>query len=300
MPSLRATLRFLESVTSAGYFSHPGRTASLYPPEMAMGSCGEILRDDFNGLLTGWFIDSLRPQNATPTTHYAHIFKQVKRFLKARFPSTPQHEIDEASDTIARLVQNAIRDLKTRKAVSIKEKRQLLISSDRRCQICGFVFPADVVNRYLGGPAARTSYRLYDFLKQTRRSAKFTQIEIDHIQPISRGGTNTLSNYQLLCGFCNNVKKHHVTVYDPSFNNVEIPHPKLGKISLSSWFLVVRVIAGNNCHFCGKGAKEVELTVSPIVELTGASIVSDRINPVNIQVNCYKCDPVKKYRHLAT
>jgi predicted Zn-ribbon and HTH transcriptional regulator len=268
---------------------------------MAMGSCGEILRDDFNGLLTGWFIDSLKPQNVTPTTHYVHLFKKVARFLKARFPSSPQHEVDEASDKLARLVQNAIRDLKTRKAVSLKDKRQLLVSSDRRCQICGFVFPNDVVNRYLGGPPARTSYSLYDFLKHTRRSAKFTQIEIDHIQPISRGGTNSLTNYQLLCGFCNNVKKHHITVYDPSYKIVEIPHPKLGKLTLSSLFLVVRVLAGNNCHFCGKEAKEVELTVSPMVALTGSSIVmSDQINPVNIQVNCYSCDPIKKYRYLAT
>ncbi len=41
-----------------------------------------------------------------------------------------------------------------------------------------------------------------------------TQLTIDHIIPLARGGQNDISNLQTLCCSCNRQKKHHL---DPRF-----------------------------------------------------------------------------------
>lgn len=44
------------------------------------------------------------------------------------------------------------------------------------------------------------------FNRQCARCGSFGQIEIDHIQPVARGGTNDPTNLQLLCKPCNRSK----------------------------------------------------------------------------------------------
>jgi hypothetical protein len=130
---------------------------------------------------------------------------------------------------------------------------------------------------------------IYDCLKPTRISEWHSKIYVDHIRPIARGGTNKTKNLQLLCGFCNSSKKDFMTVFDQSLTSepIFIKHPKVGSIQLSSWFLVVRMLAGGKCASCGQSSREAELTVAPIT-------LSRTINPSNIIVTCYKCDPLKK------
>lgn len=161
------------------------------------------------------------------------------------------------------------------------------------CQICGFSFPETVINRFLGGSSLEhLSHNFYDFLKPTYRSPKDYQIEVDHIKPITRGGTNELRNLQLLCGFCNRSKRDFTTVFDTSIKGIELAHPILGQVRLSSWFLVVRMLAGNYCYFCHKDASNTELTIAPLV-------LSCEINPVNVCVTCYGCDPIKQHRYIS-
>ncbi len=47
-----------------------------------------------------------------------------------------------------------------------------------------------------------------------RKTNQETELTIDHIIPLARGGSNDLSNLQTLCRSCNLKKRHHL---DPRF-----------------------------------------------------------------------------------
>ena len=50
--------------------------------------------------------------------------------------------------------------------------------------------------------------------KSCGKTDRETQLTIDHIIALARGGTNDISNLQTLCRCCNQQKKHHI---DPRF-----------------------------------------------------------------------------------
>lgn len=57
---------------------------------------------------------------------------------------------------------------------------------------------------------SRDSYQCQSCGKTNRE----TELTIDHIIALARGGTNDISNLQTLCRSCNQQKKHH---FDPRF-----------------------------------------------------------------------------------
>ncbi|MFI8775090.1 HNH endonuclease [Gordonia sp. NPDC062954] len=114
------------------------------------------------------------------------------------------------------------------------------------------------------------------------------QYSVDHREPVSRFGTNELSNLEILCKFCNTGKadgspmllKHEVE-YSILFPIDDYMMTEKGIISKSS-ALVYRVLArdGFKCCICGFG--DNELTVRKTID-SGLAIVS------NMDTVCYRC-----------
>lgn len=50
--------------------------------------------------------------------------------------------------------------------------------------------------------------------KSCGKTAQESELTIDHIIPLAKGGSNDISNLQTLCLTCNGKKKHH---FDPRF-----------------------------------------------------------------------------------
>ena len=131
-----------------------------------------------------------------------------------------------------------------------------VLAFDKFIRICRRIS----VSSLCSGVADQQSLRkssIYDCLKPTRKSTWHSYIYIDHIRPISRGGSNNIENLQILCGFCNSSKKDFITIFDQSHVSgpIIIQHPKLrSSIHISRRFLVVRMLAGGKCKTCGKKA----------------------------------------------
>lgn len=74
--------------------------------------------------------------------------------------------------------------------------------------------------------ATRAKYRCeYCLMLEAYSPSTF---EIEHITPISKGGTNDLANLALACGGCNGQKSDKTTAIDP-FTNLEVAlfHPRI-------------------------------------------------------------------------
>jgi hypothetical protein len=297
MAGLGEVVSFVDSVVSYGLFCAPGARATLHAPEETHGMAGAILRDDFNYALARWFIRALHAPQSSKRPPYAAVQEGVKNLLRARFSQASEVDLQSGASRLARLIVEAdvfaTRSART-KDVSIAERFQLLANAEQRCQICGYLFPEEIAKQFINGKKQDgVTYALHDYVKQTRLSSKHSQIEIDHVHPLAKGGTNDLSNLQLLCGFCNLAKRDRLTLFDVGARGVEIEHPKLGIVVLSSRFLVVRVLVGGRCFKCGQGARERELTVAPI------SLIGE-INPSNVRATCYECDPIHQFRFVAS
>lgn len=292
MSNISVALNFIELVLEKNLFSPQGLAPSLHAPESIQGLSSELLKDDLNYLLVQWFIDALKPQNSEENNHYPHIYQSVRKALRNRFIDSSDPELHKVSTRLSRLICNGSNQRKyQREEFSIADKFSLFTKSGGYCGICGFRFSEAMVENFLGGQPQYSKHIFYDFLKPTKRTKKNFQIEIDHIFPLARGGGNDLENLQLLCGFCNSAKRDFTSVFDSSSKTIEINHPELGKLNLSSWFLVVRVLSGNKCSFCDKSIDSTELTITPL-------LMSYQINPVNVRSTCYECDPMKEYRFL--
>lgn len=296
MSALREVVGFVETIVSFGLFCAPGARPTPHIPEDAHGTAGAILRDDFNYALARWFMRALYAPAAVTRPPYAAVQADVKNLLRSRFLRATEPDLHESASRLARLIMEAdLLAVRSRRAkdVSAADRFQLITRAERRCQICGYAFPAPIPDQFVNGDKQDGPlYSLYDYLKQTRRSQQHSQIEVDHIHPLAHGGTNELNNLQLLCGFCNSAKRDRLTLFDVGAEGVEIKHPKLGRVVLSSRFLVVRVLVGAQCFKCGCHAFQKELTIAPI------SLIGE-VNPANVSATCYDCDPVHLHRFIA-
>lgn len=312
MFSFGPALSFIDEVISNGLFLPQGRRQSYRPPEILQGYSPELLQDDLNYLIARWFIDSLRSNYIPADDPYPYIHEAVKCLLSKKFPNLSESELNQNTDALSSIIfkLEETKSIGRKTYFSVDERSKLLFKSKGRCQICGFVFPDEVVERFVSRDTSISfpEFESFDFLKPTKSSRWNFQIEVDHIYPIARGGTNDLDNLQLLCGFCNSAKKHFITIFDPSDKIREFLHPRLGKIKLSNPFLVVRVLVGNQCYSCKRNATQTELTVTPLYfyqkedtkpTSTPSELIGE-INPVNIHATCYGCDPIKSYRYVLT
>ncbi len=74
------------------------------------------------------------------------------------------------------------------------------------CKYCGTVINKNNLTRYISDDIQRTVFERDN--GQCVKCGRKDKLEFDHVIPLSRGGSNTLNNLQILCAECNR-RKHN-------------------------------------------------------------------------------------------
>ncbi|MFI9366628.1 HNH endonuclease [Kitasatospora sp. NPDC053057] len=110
-------------------------------------------------------------------------------------------------------------------------------------------------------------------------------ITVDHVLPVSAGGTGDLDNLRLCCSWCNRSKSNILDLYAATDYGCQYEHPEFGWLSLPNYGWSARVLAlAGSCSHCGATQKDDQLFLSAPPNI-------HRINPTCLQVFCGEHDP---------
>ncbi len=152
------------------------------------------------------------------------------------------------------------------------EAALLLRSQNGRCKHCGLVLIPDAQPELLGDP-----YKPYHAVNDDWMSA-----EIDHIEPVSKFGTNDVENLQVLCRMCNQGKADGTGVdlrYEARYAAFSVGN--ISEVHRARMFYYVIDRCSRTCVRTNRTSAEVELTIRP-VRAAGAYV---RTNLVAVSIN---------------
>lgn len=278
--------------------------ASLLPPDAIFGRRMSLVRADINQQWAEWFIQGISDpyRHANKGTGYAHIFAEALNNLETMFPSLTLSERKELGIIIARRILSFVNGLKSareRSTLDFDSRKTLLdlAGNPARCWICGFPFSQEAIDAFSEMRPIK-DIQLPDFidiLKPIGLHKQDLRIEIDHVFPVSRGGSNFFENLRLACGWCNRHKSSSISLYEIEGNVQKNISTSSYFSSLPQPFWVVRTLATQgHCehpHGCGCSASTAELTVS-LAQWKGAP------TPTNLITTCRAHDSLAEHRIL--
>ena len=280
--------------------------ARLLVPEGVLGRQKTLLRADIREQWARWFVESFAdPRHyASKGAQYPRIFEDVYSVVQTRFTHLNRPEQESLASVAARTILASVIRLQesgSRKSITRREKLRLLDFAGRtpRCWICGATFSESAVDGFRGREGGREGGRasppLYlDVLKPRGLFARDLSIEVDHILPRARGGSDELDNLALACGWCNRYKSSYTSIYDVEGRPRTSSGSRVRATSVPQPFWTVRLLATvRQCQHpdgCKYSAENSAVTVAPVYE-NGA------MNPMNLRVTCYEHDPYKALRH---
>jgi hypothetical protein len=155
----------------------------------------------------------------------------------------------------------------------------LLKQSGQRCALCGRLFHRDEIDAFLGNSphSAPCNRMAYDAFKPIYNFQAGWCIDVDHRIPISAHGTDTLTNYQALCHYCNVKKRDRMSVFD-TFESIGI-----GDLDRGWEYQTLRLYATHGCYRCSRTSDQVELTIMPRSHSVAPTLQ-------NMIVTCYEHD----------
>lgn len=269
--------------------------ARLQVPERVLGGLSDMLRGDANRQWASWFLGTICDVDsyARLGTDYPYIFADVLEYVRSSMTELTEKEVRELAGQVAKLAHGEARRRTVNRARVSSDRllRQQLVDlaeGNPHCWVCGWRFQQEAIDRFLdlseSSPAAPT---LIDIFKPIGLNRRHLRIEIDHVTPFSRGGSDGVDNLRLCCGWCNAHKSNRSSIY-------EVPgEPRVARGANSVWvlpqpFWVVRVLA-MEAERGGLSPKDRELTVS-LRNPRGA------VNPANLKAVTYDADPMGAQR----
>ncbi len=220
---------------------------------------------------------------------FERIYKEIGSLVGMQVSS---EEIISLSKQVATLVIDRVsvyhsRSL-TRKTISIDTKMALLdiYGNKPRCWLTGYQFTDEAIFNFTEPKCEQLPLNLpiyVDRLKPIGLNKRDITIEIDHLHPFSRGGSDDIGNYRLICGWANKIKSNSTTGYSIAQKNIY-----MGSCSSNGlYYWVLRLIGlRRKCEHpgCNKTIENCELRVRSSLGK------SKLITPLNMQVVCEEHD----------
>jgi hypothetical protein len=233
-------------------------------------------------------------------SRFADFYPLVKEVLIEEL-HLDSDQVGEPARAIARYLHEEAESLANRPRGSLDHstKIELFDLSHGRCWYCGYKFPEVAESRFLGSGVAAgaecASLPLFvDFVTDRGRDLRDFLIEIDHVSPLSRLGTDVLDNLRVSCGWCNRHKGARSLLFDAQALPILYDHPRLGRLFIPQPFWVVRRLGTRRrCDYpgCLVGVDTSQLCVAPI-RAKGAMV------PGNLGLYCDIHDPLKEHRYV--
>lgn len=260
-----------------------------------------LLAGDANLLQLRWFIESTVPAGVdlSGVAGMGRLLLASHERVTALFPHLGTAERKQLALEISRLAMALIqRENSSRQPVSKETRRHLLDRAGRNpfCYLCGYRFAALDIEQFLGGSQHRdVADVLVDFLYPRGLKQQDRRIAIEHVRPVSDGGSSELGNVRLSCFFCNSLKADALTLYARGQYRQQIRHPTLGLVYPPNPLWVVRILAlEGKCLTCGMTSEGGQLLISPTI-LNG---IPRYINPLSLLVFCRVHDPIQEHRYV--
>lgn len=230
---------------------------------------------------------------------FAHFYSALRPRVSEEFNISLDDARKPARD-IAKFLDAEMRRSGTksqRGSVSGSTKTTLLdqCGIEPYCWYCGFRFSSSAVDVFLGGERVSEERAWYvDFTAPRGVLPRDRRIEIDHLVPVKRGGSDDLSNLRLACGWCNSHKSALSVLIDAPSYPKRWQHPVLGELFVPVPYWVIRVLGSRrrcDAEGCQLTPEVSQMVVGPF-DRAGALV------PGNLGTFCMEHDPLEDVRKV--
>jgi hypothetical protein len=285
--------------------------AALAYPDETLSRSRALVRGDTYLQWVAWTAEGIAdPRRYVGKIHaYGLLFETCLHAVRDQYPGLTESERRDLSSALARYLKFRVDSLLVepgRRAIPREQRYDLIevVGKTPRCWITGYPFSDAAISQFLGdrgddsGTERQEPLPLYvDIYRPIGIRARDLAIEVDHVYPVSQGGTD-LDNLRLACGWANSFKSDNITLYDvpglvrsSDVNGIDRVLP----LTLPQPFWVIRILATRRCCEAPEGCKatadESVLTVAPI-RPDGAP------TPTNLRVVCEEHDPLRSRRFV--
>ena len=272
-----------------------GSNTNLEVPPDLLGEHQELFKGDINALWAQWFVQSICGNDIAQKrlAGYGELIAEIRRHASAVLTDAPNNVINGLVKTAAKLVTSgAVGGERESRTSHSRTTKEILLDRFRevpRCYLCGHQFTSGHVDHFLGAGNSPNEYLAFvDFLTPKGLNPRDLAIEVEHVVPHSRGGTDEYENLRLACGWCNSRKQSLQLCYEaPPFGGT-MNHPVFGPLSLPHSFWILRILGfGNGCSHpgCDRNSSNSELQITRRVSIR-------KLNPLCLTVRCEEHDPI--------
>ena len=263
--------------------------------QLTMGPQQDLVWNDTFGIWARWFLWGLVDLRVFVTSEGARagqVYSALRTRLAALLPEENCEDRDRLARSLAHCAVVEIHHLAVREQINQAMRLKVLreAGSDARCWICGYLFSewARAKIYEVDRGSAPVLPVLVDYWMPRGIYVRDIEIEVDHMIPRARGGTNTEDNLRLCCGWCNSHKADNVEIWDGGVTNRngfwDHTH-KVWRTQPQPHWIVRTLALRGRCAVknCQANSSNSQIFAVPLVE-GGAP------TPANITVRCAKHD----------